>query len=173
MKTNLHLFGKQSILLMLSILFLEGCSTPSYQYRVDISDVSSGAKHHAMIVLCNCMYNGRDVSSGAKHHAMIGVVDWKYMLRHRSFAVWTNEIPSRIQFEFPSKNIRIVALSSDGRSLFQDFLDATEDSSIVEIKLKPSNSSFLYNNLKEEFEYYSQRGPQIFPTITTLPISPD
>lgn len=151
MKTNLHLFGKQSILLMLSILFLEGCSTPSYQYRVDISDVSSGAKHHSMI----------------------GVVDWKYMLRHRSFAVWTNEIPSRIQFEFPSKNIRIVALSSDGRSLFQDFLDATEDSSIVEIKLKPSNSSFLYNNLKEEFEYYSQRGPQIFPTITTLPISPD
>lgn len=151
MKTNLHLFGKQSILLMLSILFLEGCSTPSYQYRVDISDVSTGTKHHAMI----------------------GVVDWKYMLRHRSFAVWTNEIPSRIQFEFPSKNIRIVALSSDGRSLFQDFLDATEDSSIVEIKLKPSNSSFLYKNLKKEIGNYSQRGPQIFPTITTLPISPE
>ena len=151
MKTNLHLFGKQSILLMLSILFLEGCSTPSYQYRVDISDVSSGAKHHAMI----------------------GVVDWKYMLRHRSFAVWTNEIPSRIQFEFPSKSIQIVILSSDGCSLFQDSLDATEDSSIVEIKLEPSNSSFLYNNLKKEIGNYSQRGPQIFPTITTLPISPE
>ena len=151
MKKNLHLFGKQSILLMLSILFLEGCSTPSYQYRVDISDVSTGTKHHAMI----------------------GVVDWKYMLRHRSFAVWTNEIPSRIQFEFPSRNIRIVALSSDGCSLFQGYLNATKNPSISEIKLEPSNTSFLYNNLKEEFEYHSQRGPQIFPIITTLPINPN
>ena len=151
MKTNLYNFGKKSFLLMLSILFLEGCSTPSYQYRVDISDVSTDTKHHAMI----------------------GVVDWKYMLRHRSFAVWTNEIPSRIQFEFPSRNIRIVALSSDGCSLFQDHINASENLSISEIKLAPSDSSFLYNNLKEEFEYYSQRSPQIFPTITTLPISPD
>ena len=141
MRPWLRCLTRRTILMAVTSVLLAGCSAPVCLYRIQISDPSPPAKGNAIV----------------------SVQDWTPYVKHRRFSIWTNEIPCCLQFEFPSRRVRVVALSSDGCSMFQGYVSGDMFPSIFEVRLNSSDKPYLFKNLEQELDDLPKGGQQIFP----------